>query len=174
MRKLILLPAAFLAASATTPPAAPARSPSLAELLRANWCGDPLALEEGPAQILPGYGDGGFAIRTGVPQAQAFFNNGMQLAHAYAHGAAVKAFEEAVRRDPDCAMCLWGLAWASGPTINFGIDEYINPRLRMAMSPRHTRRMLGVRLRPQLGFTPVVRQRSAGVAVSPPGVGEAL
>ncbi|VWX48971.1 hypothetical protein [Novosphingobium sp. 9U] len=71
-------------------------------------------------QILPGYGTGGFAITTKVPRAQAFFDNGMQLAHAFAHKAAIAAMAEAVRLDPQCAMCLWGQAWASGPTINYG------------------------------------------------------
>ncbi|WP_445191859.1 hypothetical protein ACT009_14980 [Sphingomonas sp. Tas61C01] len=71
-------------------------------------------------QIMPGYGNGGFAITTKVPQAQAFFTNGMQLAHAFAHTAAIAAMTEAVRLDPACAMCLWGRAWASGPTINYG------------------------------------------------------
>jgi tetratricopeptide (TPR) repeat protein len=71
-------------------------------------------------QILAGYGKGGFPIRTASPQAQAFFDNGMQLAHAFAHKAAVEAMAEAVRLDPTCAMCLWGQAWASGPTINYG------------------------------------------------------
>src|SRR5438128_1570305 len=64
------------------------------------------------AQIMVGYGSGGFPVTTGVPQAQAFFNNGMQLAHAFAHTAAIAAFTEAVRLDPACAMCLWGEAWA--------------------------------------------------------------
>jgi len=73
--------------------------------------------------ILEGYGSGGFAITTASPKAQAFFTNGMQLAHAFAHKAATEAMEEAVRLDPDCAMCLWGQAWASGPTINFGKSE---------------------------------------------------
>ena len=70
--------------------------------------------------LLTGYGDGGFPITTKVPRAQAFFDNGMQLAHAFAHKAAIEAMTEAVRLDPACAMCLWGQAWASGPTINFG------------------------------------------------------
>lgn len=73
--------------------------------------------------ILEGYGSGGFPITTANPKAQAFFNNGMQLAHAFAHKAAIEAMEEAVRLDPACAMCLWGQAWASGPTINFGKSE---------------------------------------------------
>jgi tetratricopeptide (TPR) repeat protein len=70
--------------------------------------------------ILDGYGSGGFNITTANPRAQAFFDNGMQLAHAFAHKAAIEAMEEAVRLDPQCAMCLWGQAWTSGPTINFG------------------------------------------------------
>lgn len=73
--------------------------------------------------ILDGYGNGGFRITTSSPQAQAFFDNGMQLAHAFAHKAAVQAMKEAVRLDPKCAMCLWGQAWADGPTINFGKSE---------------------------------------------------
>ena len=72
------------------------------------------------ATLLAGYGGGGFAITTKVPRAQAFFDNGMQLAHAFAHKAAIEAMAEAARLDPACAMCLWGQAWASGPTINFG------------------------------------------------------
>lgn len=71
-------------------------------------------------QILPGYGGGGFPITTGKPEAQAFFDNGMQLAHAFAHKSAVAAMQEAQRLDPECAMCVWGEAWAGGPTINFG------------------------------------------------------
>ena len=68
--------------------------------------------------ILSGYGQGGFPITTTSSKAQSFFDNGMQLAHAFAHQAAIAAFEEARRFDPACAMCIWGEAWASGPTIN--------------------------------------------------------
>ena len=68
--------------------------------------------------LLTGYGQGGFAITTTNPNAQAFFDNGMQLAHAFAHSASIAAFQEASRLDPACAMCLWGEAWSLGPTIN--------------------------------------------------------
>jgi len=71
------------------------------------------------ATLLPGYGNGGFPITTTVPQAQAFFSNGMELAAAFAHKAAIAAMVEAVRLDPACAMCLWGEALVSGPTINY-------------------------------------------------------
>src|SRR5678815_3286223 len=77
----------------------------------------------GKTMILDGYGNGGFTITTANPRAQAFFYNFMQLAHAFAHKSAVEAMREAVRLDPQCAMCLWGQAWADGPTINFNKTE---------------------------------------------------
>ena len=73
--------------------------------------------------LLTGYGQGGFPITTTNAQTQAFFDNGMQLAHAFAHGASIAAFQEAARLDPACAMCLWGEAWAQGPTINDSRDS---------------------------------------------------
>ena len=82
--------------------------------------------------ILTGYGEGGFPITTTKPAAQAFFDNGMQLAHAFAHKAAIAAFKQAVAIDPTCAMCVWGEAWASGPTINYGVDaKEIAPLIAM-------------------------------------------
>lgn len=73
--------------------------------------------------LLSGYGSGGFAITTNVPEAQAFFSNGMELGAAFAHQPAIDAMKEAVRLDPDCAMCLWGEAFMSGPTLNYGKDK---------------------------------------------------
>jgi tetratricopeptide (TPR) repeat protein len=86
------------------------------------------------AILLSGYGGGGFPIRTTSPQAQAFFDNGMQLAHAFAHRAAIQAFHEAGRLDPNCAMCLWGEAWASGPTINYPIQPADQAKLAVLVS----------------------------------------
>ncbi|MBN2971988.1 hypothetical protein JW805_08160 [Roseomonas aeriglobus] len=69
--------------------------------------------------LLEGYGKGGWTISTKVPAAQAFFDNGMQLGAAFAHKASIAAMQEAARLDPGCAMCAWGDAWASGPTLNY-------------------------------------------------------
>ena len=102
--------------AAAPPPASAAATPH-SEMAGMNH--DDMAVSKTP-MLMPGYGGGGFPITTHVPRAQAFFDNGMQLAHAFAHSAAIKAMEEAVRLDQRCAMCLWGLAWASGPTINYG------------------------------------------------------
>lgn len=62
---------------------------------------------------------------------------------------------------PGVAIALFGTSLA---LINFGIDEYINPRLRVASGHREAEKTLGFRLRPQLGFTPVVRRRQPAAA----------
>jgi tetratricopeptide (TPR) repeat protein len=117
MRLVMLIAGAALAVPAATP-ADPDTAPA----------GGPICGAEAPAAstapataLLAGYGTGGFAVATANPQAQAYFDNGMQLAHAFAHKPAIAAFQQAVRLDPTCAMCAWGEAWARGPTINYDI-----------------------------------------------------
>ena len=100
-----------------------AMTPPLSVLLASvGVCGGDDAPVSAVPELLQGYGDGGFSIVTANPEAQGFFNNGMQLAHAFAHKAATAAMARAVQLDPTCAMCLWGAAWTDGPTINFGIE----------------------------------------------------
>ena len=48
-------------------------------------------------------------------EAQAFFNQGFQLTYAFAKPEAVRSFREAEARDPVCAICYWGEAWAWDP-----------------------------------------------------------
>jgi peptide/nickel transport system permease protein len=55
---------------------------------------------------------------------------------------------------PGIAIALLGTSLA---LINFGIDEYINPRLRVVTGEKKAAKALGFKIRPQLGFTPVVR-----------------
>jgi tetratricopeptide (TPR) repeat protein len=82
-------------------------------------------------ELLDGYGTGGFAITTKMPAAQVYFDNGMQLGAAFAHRASIAAFQEASRLDPGCAMCAWGEAWASGPTINYPVSAEESARLAL-------------------------------------------
>ncbi len=100
----------------------------------ANICHAEQHLAAGPAQltILPGMGDGGFPIRAN-PQAQAWFDYGVKLFHAFYHDDAKKAFDNAVAADPDCAMCLWGQALSRGSNQNFDAKpESIADGLAMA------------------------------------------
>src|SRR5690606_13120371 len=62
-------------------------------------------------------------ITTASPGAQAYFDQGMRLAYGFGMPEAQRSFEAAIRQDPACAMCHWGLAWALGPYVNGGGDS---------------------------------------------------
>ena len=51
-------------------------------------------------------------------EAQAFFDQGFQMMYAFAKLDAVRSFREAWKRDPECAICYWGEAWAWGSYLN--------------------------------------------------------
>ena len=57
-------------------------------------------------------------ISTTNKEAQAFFDQGFQMMYAFAKLDAVRSFREAWKRDPDCAICHWGEAWAWGSYLN--------------------------------------------------------
>ena len=57
-----------------------------------------------------------------TPQAQAYFDQGLRLVYGFNHDEAMRAFDEAARLDPNCAMAYWGVALALGPNINLPID----------------------------------------------------
>jgi tetratricopeptide (TPR) repeat protein len=60
-------------------------------------------------------------------EAQAYFDQGFQMMYAFAKPEAVRSFREAWKRDPDCAICYWGEAWAWG--------SYLNAPMSAAESP---------------------------------------
>jgi hypothetical protein len=51
-------------------------------------------------------------------KAQAWFDQGVRLAFAFKHVEAQRAFREAQKLDPKCALCFWGEALILGPNIN--------------------------------------------------------
>ena len=59
-----------------------------------------------------GLGDFKKPISTKNPEAQAYFNQGFQMMYAFAKPEAVRSFRESWKRDPECAICYWGEAWA--------------------------------------------------------------
>ena len=62
-------------------------------------------------------------VATRAPAAQRYFDQGLRLVYAFNHGEAIRAFREAQRLDPNCAMCYWGEAFAWGPHVNAGMDS---------------------------------------------------
>lgn len=70
------------------------------------------------APLLDGLGDFSRPVDTDVPLAKRYADQGLVLSFAFNHAEAVRAFREAQRLDPACAMCAWGEALARGPHVN--------------------------------------------------------
>jgi len=66
------------------------------------------------------------AISTANPLAQRYFDQGLRLAYAFNHAEAARAFRQAQKLDPHCALCHWGEALVLGPNINAPMDPAAN------------------------------------------------
>ena len=69
-------------------------------------------------RLFDGLGKIRHPISTNSADAQRFFDQGLALAFGFNHAAAIDAFREAARLQPECAICWWGIAFAYGPNIN--------------------------------------------------------
>ena len=81
---------------------------------------------DGPPPILAGIGASHMAVTTANPRAQAYFDQGLRMLNNFNHLEAIRAFRQAQKLDPACAMCLWGEAFALGPNINAPMDPEQN------------------------------------------------
>lgn len=81
------------------------------------------AHQSGELRLYDNLGDHHYPITTAVPMAQRYFDQGLRWSYGFNHPEAIKAFQEAERLDPECAMCAWGVAYAAGPNINGGMDS---------------------------------------------------
>jgi tetratricopeptide (TPR) repeat protein len=71
-----------------------------------------------------------FPVTTKSRPAQLFVNQGLNLTYGFNHAEAGRAFREAARLDPGCAMAYWGQALVLGPNINAPMDAANEPRAR--------------------------------------------
>lgn len=84
------------------------------------------AKQAGPSARVPLYDNLGqhrYPVTTTHPLAQRYFDQGLRLTWAFNHPEAIRSFAEGERLDSSCAMCAWGIAFASGPNINLGLDS---------------------------------------------------
>jgi tetratricopeptide (TPR) repeat protein len=81
---------------------------------------------------LDGIGHSHIAITTKSPEAQRWFDQGLALLHCFWDYEALRAFAEAVRLDPDCAMCHWGIARAL--TMRGGNEDRAKAELAKALA----------------------------------------
>lgn len=68
-----------------------------------------------------------FPVSTQNRDAQLFMNQGLNLAYAFNHAEARRAFREAARLDPTLAMAYWGQALVLGPNINAMMESSEEP-----------------------------------------------
>jgi len=123
-------------------------------------------------KLFSGLGKIHHPISTKNAMAQRYFDQGLALAYGFNHEGAIDSFREAARLDPDCAICWWGIAWASGPNINapMGPDgarqawEAAQQAKRLAAhaSPEERELIEAIQLRYTAGF-----EKSAGAGGSP-------
>jgi tetratricopeptide (TPR) repeat protein len=71
-----------------------------------------------------------FPVTTTVARAQLFVNQGLNLAYGFNHAEAGRAFAEAARLDPRCAMAYWGQALVLGPNINAAMNADDEPKAK--------------------------------------------
>ena len=57
-------------------------------------------------------------ITTKSPDAQLWFDRGLNWVFAFNHEEAIACFGKALEHDPGCAMAHWGIAYAAGPNYN--------------------------------------------------------
>jgi tetratricopeptide (TPR) repeat protein len=81
-------------------------------------------------------------VSTKNSKAQLFINQGLNLSYGFNHAEAGRAFAEAARLDPACAMAYWGQALVLGPNINAAMDAADEPKalqlVQKAVSLRKT------------------------------------
>ena len=74
------------------------------------------------APRLQSLGSHKFPVSTKSAEAQKFVDQGTNLSYGFNHAEAGRAFAEAARLDPRCAMAFWGQALVLGPNINAPMD----------------------------------------------------
>jgi len=57
-------------------------------------------------------------ITTSSPDAQQWFDRGLNWTYGFNHEEAIRCFERALEADPSCVMAHWGVAYAAGPNYN--------------------------------------------------------
>src|SRR5215207_792771 len=90
--------------------------------------------EQRSAPLLEGLGSHHFPITTASKEAQRYFDQGLVLAYAFNHKEAERAFREAARLDPNCAMAWWGVGLVLGPHVNAAMKPEDAPKAWEALT----------------------------------------
>jgi hypothetical protein len=86
-----------------------------------------------PPQKLTGIGNAHIPI-TATPEAQMWFDQGLNLLHDFWDYESIRAFEQGVRVDSQCAMCYWGIYQAAKTNYREDDKYYRDQALTRAVS----------------------------------------
>src|ERR1700752_4776438 len=95
-----------------------------------------------PVTLETGLGNIDHPVSTKNPEAQKFFNQGLEYVYAFNHEEAIKSFKQASQLDPQLAMAYWGVALALGSNYNVPADgpalleAYSNLQKAAALAPK--------------------------------------
>ncbi len=81
-------------------------------------CSKPASDPEPAVPLFQDLGSHHHAVTASNELAQQYFDQGLRLVYGFNHEEAERAFREAIRIDPNCAMAWWGIAYALGPNYN--------------------------------------------------------
>ncbi len=76
-------------------------------------------------------------VTTDNPQAQIWFDRGLNWIYGFNHEEAVACFRKAAALDPECAMAHWGVAFASGPFYNMPWEMFSAPEAEECVALCH-------------------------------------
>ena len=82
----------------------------------------PVKSGEKPVMLLKGMGSWTHPVSTANPEAQRFFDQGLNLLYGFNRYEALRSFRRASELDPQALMPYWGMAMAQGPHINMDLD----------------------------------------------------
>src|SRR5690348_3571539 len=83
---------------------------------------DMKAPAEKPVALYKGLGNWRHPIATKNPEAQKFFDQGLNLLFSFNRYESLRSFRKANELDPSALMTYWGMAAAQGPYINMDGD----------------------------------------------------
>ncbi len=98
------------------------------------------------AQLFEGLGEFHRPITTRSPQAQRYFDQGMRFLWAFNHDESTRSFARAAELDPECAICLWGVALTVGP--NYNLPVMAESRAKVAWNALNSARQLDAHATP--------------------------
>src|ERR1700743_2195591 len=73
-------------------------------------------------------------VTTSAPEAQLWFDRGLNWLFGFNHGVAIKCFQHALNHDGECAMAYWGISYAAGPNYNVPWSRYDPLGRQLALS----------------------------------------